>query len=263
MPKAIDGGRIDLILQMLEVLRVSDKIGISFENTEYISPAGYAILAILCDAICEHGTEIVLVRSPSLAALPSYLLKIGKKGKSSFLAIEEFEFELDQVLVFGKVSSLAFDFVQKVSCKFENLLGEDKAWDVDLILKELMQNAVDHSTSERYFLYAGVNRDRFEFGVLDSGVSIPAKMETVYDCKDDIGFLKLALKKDVGTRRERVGGLGLFHMFNNIKREKGKLVIVSRFAQVRRYFSARSAEESKLKHKLRGTWCMGQIPLEK
>ena len=127
---------------------------------------------------------------------------------------------------------------------------------IQLVFNELIQNAVDHSTSERYYVYFGIVDDEVHFGILDMGVTLPAKMEQKYDAKDDIEFLELSLKEGVTTRRLRTGGLGLFHTFEMIKNLEGKFVFISREGQIRRYFSQRKIRHLKLKHVLHGTWVM-------
>ena len=91
------------------------------------------------------------------------------------------------------------------------------------------------------------------------GVSIPAKMEQKYEAKNDVEFLQKSLKLHVGTRRTRTGGLGLHHMFEIIKKQKGRLVIISRDAQMRIYFQRGQTKTNQLKHKLYGTWCMARL----
>ena len=135
-------------------------------------------------------------------------------------------------------------------------------WDVTLIMNELMQNTVDHSTAERYYLYAGISDKNFEFGILDMGVTIPAKLETKYSLVNDKEYLTEVFQKGFGTRRDRPGGMGLYYLFENIKYLKGRLVILSRNAQVRLNFATRNYKSSDLKRRLSGTWCMANFPLE-
>lgn len=126
-----------------------------------------------------------------------------------------------------------------------------------------MQNTVDHSTSERYFIYAGINEieNSFEFGVIDRGIGIPTKLETKYLETSDENYLKKALEFGIGTRRNRKGGMGLYYLFEILKEEKGKMVIISRNGQLRRYFNSRNIKSGSINRTLYGTWCMATISI--
>jgi hypothetical protein len=135
-------------------------------------------------------------------------------------------------------------------------IDPDLEFSTQLVFNELIQNAVDHSTSERYYLYFGKIKDQIHFGLLDMGVSLPAKMEQKYNATNDVEYLELSLREGISTRRQRTGGLGLFHTFEMIKEQQGKFVFLSRDAQIRRYFSQRKVNRMNLKSRLNGTWVM-------
>ena len=97
---------------------------------------------------------------------------------------------------------------------------------------------------------------------LIAGVSIPSKLEGKYVETNDEVYLEKSLKVVIGTRRNRIGGVGLYYLFENIKSEGGKLVLINRNGQVRRHFGSRNIVRGKAKVPLRGTWCMARIPLE-
>jgi hypothetical protein len=262
LPKKIDDGRLDLLLEIIASIKISKQLSISFEKTTSISPAGYAILFAIFDAACEQKISID-IQNLTKNQLPPILQEHSKKKINGFIPIENASYENSQMIIYGKSASIAPEFIQKIENKFQNVLNEDRLWDVTLIFNELMQNTVDHSTAERYFLYAGINNKNFEFGLLDLGVSIPAKLETKYICQNDEEYLEHALLQGVGTRRNRTGGLGLYYLFENIKQAHGRLKIISRDAQIIKNFSTRNYLSSKLKHKLSGTWCMASIPVRK
>ncbi len=140
---------------------------------------------------------------------------------------------------------------------------EDLAFSCRLMLNELMQNSLDHSSSERYYLYGGVWENEFHLGALDMGITLPGRLEGKYTCASDVEHLKLALKPGITTRRLRPGGLGLSHVFELLKNAEGRLTIVSRRAQLRRYFKRRVTAAGALKYPLPGTWCFGRFPLQK
>lgn len=124
-------------------------------------------------------------------------------------------------------------FVDKMKTRFIGQLNGDLEFSASLILNELMVNSVDHSTAERYFLYAGTWNNEFHIGALDMGITIPAKLERKYKASDDVHYLDMALKEGVSTRRQRLGGFGLFYAFEHLKTSRGKLTILSREAQIR------------------------------
>lgn len=264
MPKSISDGRVDNFLEIIRSISAGENVELSFEKTKEITPAGHALLFILIDVASEHKVALKITNVSKSLELHDLIIKIGESGEAlkGFFEITKLNLQRSSLLVYGKSSSIAPEFIEMLSNKFQNKLGEDRLWEITLTFNELMQNAVDHSTSERYFLYAGTSNSHFEFGILDMGVSIPAKLEVKYQCKDDCEYLKKVFEKGVGTRRDRPGGLGLYYLHENIKNLKGRLVIISREAQVRYNFGSRNYRASKLKEKLFGTWCMANIPLE-
>ena len=264
MPKFLDSGRLDLIVEIMNTIKSSNEITLSFVKTEKVSPVGHAILFSMLDSVCEQKVKLRLkdYQKMKLSLHPELIgVSTLKQVPYGFIDIKKLKIETKNLLVYGKSSSIAPEFIQRFSEKFEPLLGEDCTWDITLIFNELLQNAVDHSTSERYFLYAGVYDNNFEFGILDLGVSIPAKLETKYSFINDEEYLKAVFKQGVGTRRNREGGMGLYYLFENIKDAKGRLVILSRNAQIRYNFGTRNYKAYPLKYKLTGTWCIGSIPL--
>lgn len=265
----IGDGRIDNVVELFDwaVLNPKAVLNLNFELIQNIDSCGYAILSCLSDVLREQGIK---VRSHSLVAdiEKEYLRKIlSNDGGLNLLPIKELGFENNQVLLKGVEQAIDPNFSNQIERKFGDILGEEKSWYVRLILNELMQNSLDHSTSERYFLYGGIHKDatgeNFHFGVCDMGVTIPAKLSGKYQCESDVSYLEKSLEYQVGTRRTRPGGLGLNHMFNILKDQKGRLVLISRRGQLRRYFHSRKIDRKELPLPLRGTWCMARIPLGK
>lgn len=265
MPKIINDGRVDTFLEILFRIKEGHSIELSFKKTQTITPAGHALLFIILDAACEQKIFFKISDTHQKLNLHHLIYEASNPNVAlrGFYDIKNLNIKRENLIVYGKSSSVAPEFIQMVESKFKDRLGEDQLWDVQLTFNELMQNTVDHSTAERYFLYAGVSDRNFEFGILDMGVTIPAKLEVKYRCKDDCEYLKKVFEEGVGTRRDRAGGLGLYYLFENVKKLKGRLVILSRDAQVRNNFGTRNYKASKLKERLSGTWCMANIPMEK
>ena len=265
----IGDGRLDNLIELFDTAATNPKaeLELNFEFVEQIDSCGYAILSCLSDVLREQG---IRAKAHSLVGQieKEYLRKIlSNDGSSTLLRINEFDLDNNEVLLKGVEQAIDPNFPDQVERKFGVILGEEKCWYVRLILNELMQNSLDHSTSERYFLYSGVHEDatgaNFHFGVCDMGVTIPAKLSSKYQCDSDVAYLEKSLEYQVGTRRTRHGGLGLNHMFNILKNQKGRLVLVSRKGQLRRYFHSRKVDRKELPLPLRGTWCMARIPLDK
>jgi len=263
LPSIIDDGRCDSYLELLDEVRVNSRdVILNFEKVAKITAPGWAILNCISDSVFEHRRDIETRNIFLKKDLKKHIEKILGPRKKQIISMNEMSFEDDENLISGAVCAIAPSFVEKIDQKYFQLLSEEKKWYVRLMLNELMQNSVDHSTSERYFFYAGINDGDFLFGVCDMGVSIPAKLEQKYAYENDQAYLLKSLELGIGTRRVRSGGLGLNHMFEILKKQKGRLVIISRNAQLRKYFARRKTQTSKLKHALRGTWCMAQIPIE-
>ncbi len=264
MPKMITDERVDYLVDLFNLVKISRKLILSFGKNEVVSAAGMALLCNFLDSISESKCEIEILNIDNQNSQHVRIANLVKElqATTGFISSDNFQFENESSINWFKVNSIAPEFIEKMNCKFSKVLDEDKLWTVSLLLNELMQNAVDHSTSERYFIYAGINGDDFEFGVIDRGVTIPAKLEGKYIEINDQKYLEKSLEYEVGTRRNRKGGMGLYYFFEMLKSEKGKLVIISRDAQIRRHFAHKSAVATNLKKRMYGTWCMARIPLE-
>ncbi|OFZ51339.1 MAG: hypothetical protein A2381_06230 [Bdellovibrionales bacterium RIFOXYB1_FULL_37_110] len=262
LPKFIDDGRIDNILELLNLVRTKDSSFIlDFTEVKEISAAGLVILNCISDSIIEHKRKVGVKNLSLSSSLNNHIKNLFNYQSNQMLSMTQMAYEDKNNIVWGAINSLDPSFPDRIDNKFQNILSEDQLWYVRLIINELMQNSLDHSTAERYFFYAGIKNNDFIFGVCDMGVSIPAKLEQKYICEDDKAYLLKSLELGVGTRRIRCGGLGLNHMFEILKQQKGRLVIVSRYAQIRKYFARRKTEANFLKKPLRGTWCMARIPI--
>ena len=266
LPEIIDDGRLDWALTLLHVSRQTtatpNEIRLNWSKVHGISPAGMAILCCILDTLVEQHHHVKCLFVPKEFRNIPVVQNLTKLNQSNSLPSPDTnDFESADMMLKGR-TSIDILFRERFLEKFAAGLSEDVAYDCLLILNELMQNTVDHSTAERYYLYAGRWNMEFHVGVLDMGITIPAKMEQRYHCADDLEYLKLALKEGTTTRRRRPGGVGLSYFFNFIKRHGGKLTVMSRGAQVRRYFSTRKSQKTMLKYPLQGTWCFARFPLE-
>lgn len=263
IPTSVDDGRIDWAIALIHKTMTAgtdkEDIRLDWRKVASISPAGLAILACILDSFIEQQARIKSVFIPKRFKEIPVIENLRKK----FPALPPpsiNDYESGEVMLKGN-TSLDILFRERFEEKFSGILSGELIFDVLLVLNELMQNTVDHSTAERYYIYCGVWKKEFHAGLLDMGTGIPAKMEQRYSCKDDLEYLKLALEEGTTTRRMRTGGVGLAYFLDYLKRHEGKLTVVSRFAQIRRYFRTRRSQVNILKHPLRGTWCFARFPM--
>ncbi len=260
-PTLIDDSRLDSYLIALKSLTEKKTVEWVFPKNIRISPAGMAILCCLVEAAKEKEVLIhFIIRGRRKTDALHFLNHLNSHVLShkGVVSPSLYDYESENSLLIGRPSGLDLGFMEKMEPKFQ--LSDDLDFDCRLILQELMQNSIDHSGGERYFMYAGLWEKEIHCGVLDMGVSIPAKLRQKYDQPDDIQLLLLALKEGSTTRRERTGGLGLSHFRDVLRRNKGKLTVASGWAQIRFYFQTRNAQKSTLKYRLPGSWCFARIP---
>ncbi|HLG20068.1 MAG TPA: ATP-binding protein [Bdellovibrionota bacterium] len=227
-------------------------------------PAGHAILAALTDSIIATAAKIrVMHLSSALGRLPYFKLMKTSPRSRILPPVSVYSIHTNTQIASAHDSGIDLIFTQNIEDAFSKLLGEDLSYDVRTVVNELMQNTVDHSGAERYYLYAGIWENDFHVGVLDMGFTIPARLERKYRIANDVESLELALRKGIGTRQTREGGLGLSYVRDIVKRNEGRLTILSRQAQFRKYFSTRRSQRSLLKRPVDGTWVFVRFPMRR
>jgi anti-sigma regulatory factor (Ser/Thr protein kinase) len=255
LPKKLGSERLDTVIETLSEMRENSKLHLSWAKVEEVEPAGHAIIAILIDQAIEK--KCLLIHSNLHSTLEKKYPLLNKQFKEDGLPNPHKHFYKEKssfhICCEGGIN---LQYKEILINEYSHLLDEDLLFSIQLVFNELIQNAVDHSTSERYYLYFGVVKDEVHFGVLDMGITLPSKMEQKFNAENDIEFLELSLKEGITTRRLRTGGLGLFHTLEMIKEMGGKFVFISRDGQIRRYFSQRKVNRLKLKSRLHGTWVM-------
>lgn len=266
MPSEISDGRVDALIKALDLIKSPHvkKIHFNWYRTQTITPAGYAILACLFDSAVEQQTVLThrfLKKHLQQNQVVQNLLKLSDFDILPPPQIHEF---IGEHFILGSgEKGINIHFIENFHSIFESLLSDNLLFSCQLILNELMQNCADHSNAERYYLYAGLHHHEMHVGVVDMGCTIPGKMEQKYNQDHDVGYLELSLKEGISTRRQRPGGLGLTHVFDLLKQESGTFTILSRRAQLRRYFKNRVVQRSRLKQTLQGSWCFARLPVEK
>lgn len=261
-PSIIGDGRIDSILKAVSLTKTADQIEFDFSRTTSISPAGLPILACIADSIIEQQ------KKPELTGISPALRK--NKIIKTFLAAVKlktlpapsfYNYQDKHLVMEGAGSYINIAFPNEIESKFNNIVDEEILDAARLIINELMVNCVDHSGAERYYLYCGIYQGELHTGVLDMGISIPAKLAQKYARTSDSDYLEMSLKKGISTRRQRPGGMGLYYMTELLKENEGRLTIISRGSAIRRYFKRRKTELGAVKHPLAGTWCFARLRL--
>lgn len=233
---------------------------LDWSKVQNLTPSGICMLNCLCDSAGERGVKIKSEYVPKKFKNIPVVKILLKDFSKSLRPIHLLNYDARGVMIRGHENTIPMGFMEEFKIKNSSIqLNEDLEYDCNLILTELMQNSKDHSGAERYFVFLEVKEKEVNIGVLDMGVTIPAKLETKYNYKDDIEALKNAMKDGITTRRSRKGGKGLYYTFKQLEEKKGKLTILSRESQIKRYFQHRTVREKKLKGKLKGTWCFCTI----
>lgn len=262
MPIEVGDGRIESILKIFQEVKNKNELILDWSKVEKISPAGFAILACLFDSTVEAQTNIEHINIQKKLKLYPVIQNLINSKKHQKLPDPSINNYSDSFITLRGKKTLDIEFINQVLSTCGKDLSEELAFSCKLISNELMQNSLAHSGSERFYIYAGRWNKDFHIGVLDMGVTIPAKLEQKYLCQNDFEYLELSLKEGTSTRRERTGGLGLNHVFILLKDQLGRLTILSRKAQVRRYFKRRVIVKGKLKYTLNGTWCFARFPFK-
>lgn len=265
LPTIIDDGRLDWALALLSQSRTTEKktpFRLDWRSVTDVSPAGEAILCCLFDSFVEQRNRVQCIHVPKRFHTTPVVTHLMHRSNFSHLPAPNIQNHETEHAILRGSTTVDLLFTERFQEKFSTDLEPDLVYDCLLILNELMQNTVDHSTAERYYLYAGLWREEFHAGVLDMGSTVPAKMEQKYACASDLEYLQLALKEGYGTRRQRPGGIGLSYFFGYLKKHAGKLTLMSRGAQIRRYFNTRRSQQNALKYPLMGTWCFARFRLK-
>jgi len=256
LPIEISDSRLDVFLKIFQLIKTKQNIVLNWEKVQRISSAGYAVLACLFDLIVEHQATIKNKNLKKyLKEIPSIKNLLQAQDHKTLPDPDIHNYKSNNVMLKCSAGSVDINFMNEVLYSLWSGLSEELFFSSKLIFNELMQNSISHSGAERYCSYAGRWGDEFHIGVLDMGVTIPAKLEQKYLCNNDIDYLELAFKDGITTRRHRTGGLGLGHTIDALRNNKGKLTIISRNAQIKKYFMTRKTSKNLLRYPLNGTWC--------
>jgi signal transduction histidine kinase len=259
LPSEINFQSLSFILKTQRLFLNRKKVRWDWKNVKSITPSGFSLLSTVLDLACECNAELKQLNLNSKKAKLHPIAFYKKNCDYPDTSIHNLNAKLALNRCYE--GGLNLEFQALFTQKFGDLCGPDLEFQVLLVINELMQNAVDHSSSERYYVFAGIVDNNLEIGVLDQGVGIPPKLEQKYVCNSDNEYIELSFKEGISTRRLRKGGLGLFHTFWFVKNLEGSLVMLSRNGGIRRYFSHRKLRRMNLRDTLRGTWCYMSIPL--
>ncbi len=256
-PKVLSEANTEKYLRVINAMREgAKKIRLNFRETEEVTPSGIAMLLALHDVAYEQEIKIDSVFIKKKFKQFPIFQKLEKLRPGAIEEIERFNYNGDEVQYSSVEGSFSIDTLTSYTAK----ISKSFARSTQEILTELIQNSIDHSSSERFHYFLGEDENELSMGVLDLGVSIPSKLEQKYLQSSDTDYIESSFKKDVSTRRLRSGGHGLAETMELIKKLDGRVAVLSRKGQVRRYFKNRRIDRKELKFNLPGTWTFVTIP---
>jgi hypothetical protein len=262
MPKDISAKRPESLIEFLSIIDM--EIILDWRDVEKLDAAGICILCCLYDSWAEKNMKIVSVNiKQELVEIPVVKAFSEISGKRmSLIKPDVFNYQTENLKIIGVENSITMFFIESFLTKNKILQERDELmFTCNLLISELMQNSLDHSSSERYYVYIELNKQYVNLGVLDLGVTLPAKLNQKYVFDNNIAAIKLAFKEGITTRRQRAGGKGLFYLYEEIKESKGNLTFISADAQIKAFFASRTIQARKIKKYLRGTWIFAVLPL--
>ncbi|MEI8347525.1 MAG: hypothetical protein WCG27_08655 [Pseudomonadota bacterium] len=173
MPQIINDGRIDYLLKIIEFIKKTPRKEIIFDfvNNQKIEIAGLAILDCLSDLLHEHHIASKIMGMNKKNGQHQFMAKILSTSNkhSALLPVREMSFKKSDCILWGFEQGLSPLLMDEMDDHFKNKISEKNRWYIRFILNELMQNAVDHSTAERYFMYVGIIQNKISLGVLEWG----------------------------------------------------------------------------------------------
>lgn len=262
LPTHFSDARLSDVVQFLYNLTTpnSKPIRLAGHNVKSLSPAAKAILSLVVDRVRMQDKPVICDHfSKTLATYPP-MKHLQGTPRGKLCTTEEVSYSDSQTLVIARDATVHPLMNSVLEDHFSKDLSNEQLFHLQLLSNELIQNAADHSGAERTYYFAGPWKDHFQFGILDMGISIPARMERKYPEHSNVELLELALKKGFGTRQTREGGLGLHYLWEIMKQHGQRFVLMSRDAQVRKYFSTRRSQKGSLKKPLLGTWVLARLP---
>lgn len=244
-------------LRLIDLILAGEKrIRLNWSEVEEVDPAGIALLSLVYDLACERKIK-----------LDSVFTK--KKIKdcpivSKFQEVRGDKLDHSGELCFSYEGGQYF-CLENAHPKELKAVGRDPFEQADIahLFRELTQNAIEHSSSERFYAYTAETEDEIRLGVLDVGVGIPAKLKNHFSHPEDLDFIESALEKGSTSRRLKEGGIGLYRVSQMVKQMKGRLVILSGEGQLRRYYANRRIDRKSTKFRTPGTWIFISIPKKK
>ncbi len=254
LTKSISEGSTESILRIIDaMLSGAKKLRLNWSETEEVTPGGVALLMLLYDLACERGIKIDSVfASKKLKECP-IIARLSDVRESQLCDATAMSFTVDGGQYFCLENKLPKDLLP---------LGGDPFDDADrsLLFRELTQNAIDHSSSERFYAYQAIYNNELCIGVLDLGVGIAPKLKNHFNFASDLDYIEAALEKGSTSRRLRQGGVGLYLVSQLVKRLLGRMVILSGEGQLRRYYANRRIDRKTTKFRTPGTWIFITVP---
>ncbi len=258
LPTTISFTRPEPLIKLLSIEK--PQFILDWSKVARIDMAGLAILCCMYDHWGERKIKVISANIP--AQFENYPVIKKFMTPPHLVTPELFDFQQSCKKLSGISNQIPMFFMEQLhsTCPIIKIKAE-LSFTCNLLLSELMQNSRDHSSGERYYAFFEVNGLNIYLGVLDMGVTVPAKLEQKYNFSNNIEAIEMALKEGITTRRQRAGGKGLFYLKEEIKACKGSLTFISRDAQIKMFTGAKTIQRRKLQTPLRGTWIFVTVPL--
>lgn len=236
-----------------------DEIIFDLKRSESLTPFGIIMLASTAIECQRQGKSCSLTRVKN-SPIDVFL---SRSGFHRFFGLDNMEPERDlirtgevQLIKPQGVDYFIIENLSEIIDYHVNISSGVKA-SIQMSLQETMTNVVDHSGVNDYLVCAHTypRREQIRLCIADLGKGI---LESLTDSPEyghlsnDYEAIKLAIENGVTTRKERAG-LGLSHISQFLKINKGQLCIISGAGKVYWKFDQSKIQEQEMKHPFKGT----------
>jgi len=215
-----------------QALKTQDKdILFDLSKSESITPFSLLIHAALINKCLKKGKKCKYVK-PEKRSLQLYLKDMGfndffwpSKNSVKFIPIS-----IDRVQL-RRPSGIDYQLAEQVITVFDKhlILSMGVKDSLNMSIREIMTNAVDHSGEKKYYICAQASRKRRQIllCIIDLGKGIYKALKPNYSgLKNDYEAIEEAIKEGVSSRDSRAG-FGLYHIKRFIEVNRGKMWIIS------------------------------------
>lgn len=255
LTKIINEASTESVMRIIDgIFKGETKLRLNWSETEEVGPSGISLLTLLFDYASERGVKIDSVFTARHLKLIPIVARLQNVREKSLIEAKELSYENQE----GQYYCLENEHPKTLSERQRDPFIQA---DIQLLFRELTQNAIEHSSSERFYSYYAESDGQIHLGVLDLGVSIPAKLKNHFNLDDDLSYIEAALERGNTSRRLKEGGEGLYRVSQMVKRLQGRMAILSGEGQLRRYYAHRRIDRKLMKYRTPGTWIFITLPM--